>query len=335
MERDSARNVRSASATLEFEDGKASPPGTEPSTQRRNRRATEPHSSHAPAESTEGKGVGRFLRSLFSGIPWSEKAALDFEKRLKSPLAGRVELTNANGRTRVIGEDRKDVLVRGQKQARAESASAAQRLIETIDVVAAETASGVLVFECEIPRSWNRHGSIDLEVRVPHDTEVDVACSNGKVWLKGLRHGVRARSSNGSIRLEDIMGPIELITANAKICCANTMGQLVARSSNGKIDVEGHRGALNAETSNGLIRAQVVELNDSGLKLATSNGRIILELPEQPHADLDIRVDNGVIRNELSARDSIREKNGRLKGQLGRGGCPIKLRTSNGAISLR
>ncbi|MCH2186805.1 DUF4097 family beta strand repeat-containing protein [Myxococcota bacterium] len=335
MERDSARNARSASAALGLEDAKTSSPPTEPSAQRRNRRTTEPRFAHAPAESTEGRGVGRFLRSLLSGIPWSEKETRDFEKALDSPLAGRVEITNANGRTRVIGEDRKNVLVRGQKQARAESASAAQRLIETIDVVAVETASGVLVFECEIPRSWNRHGSIDLEVRVPQDTEVDVTCSNGKVCLEGLRHGVRARSSNGSIRLEDIMGPIELITANAKICCANTVGQLVARSSNGKIDIEGHRGALNAETSNGLIRAQIVELNDSGLKLSTSNGRIILELPEQPHADLDIRVDNGVIRNELGAPESMREKNGRLKGQLGRGGCPIKLRTSNGAISLR
>ncbi|MAJ58713.1 MAG: hypothetical protein CBC48_01375 [bacterium TMED88] len=335
MDRNSATNARPADELLEFEDSNAATEPMEVSKRDRSRFPTEPGLSRPQAEPAESKGVGGFLRSLLSGIPWSEKATRDFEKTLNNPLAGRVELTNTNGRTRVVGEDRKDVLIRGQKQARAESASAAQRLIETIDLVAAETASGVLVFECEIPRSWNRHGSIDLEVRVPQDTEVSVTCSNGKVCLEGLRHGVRARSSNGSIRLEDIMGPIELITANAKICCANTVGQLVARSSNGKIDVDGHRGALNAETSNGLIRAQIIELDDSGLKLSTSNGRIILELPEQTHADLDIRVDNGVIRNELSAQVSMREKNGRLKGQLGRGGCPIKLRTSNGAISLR
>ena len=335
MERDDSRNGRSAGDPMEWNHSESSGDQIDPPKAVRGQPLPKHRPSDSPSGPAEGKGVRQFLRSLLSGIPWREKASRDFEKNFDTPLAGRIEITNANGRTRVIGESRRDVLIRGQKQARAESASAVQRLIETIDVIAAETASGVLVFESEIPRSWNRHGSIDLEVRVPRDTDVDITCSNGKVCIEGLRHGVRVRSSNGSIRLEDIMGPIELITANAKICCAQTVGQLVARSSNGKIDVEGHRGALDAETSNGLIRAQVFELSGGGLKLATSNGRIILELPEKPNADLDIRVDNGVIRNELSLRESVPKKNGRLKGQLGHGGCPIKLRTSNGAISLR
>ena len=285
-----------------------------------------------PAERT---GLSHFLRSLLSGIPWSERASVEFEKRFPTPLTGRLELTNPNGRTRILGEDRDDILVRGHKQARAESPSAAAQLLEAIELVGIETASGVLVFESEIPRSWNRHGNIDLEVLVPRDTQVHITSSNGKVCLQGLRHGVRAHSSNGSIRLEDIMGTIELITANAKICCSETDGQLVARSSNGKIDVEGHRGSIDAATSNGLIRAQVVELSGEGLKLATSNGRIVLELPDQPDAEVDIRVDNGVIRNELKMTESVPQRNGRLRGRLGRGGCPIKLRTSNGTISLR
>jgi len=291
----------------------------------------------APNESVgcqESGGLSHLLRSLLAGIPWSERATADFELHFDAPLAGRIELVNSNGKTRVVGEDRDDVVLRGRKSARAESEQAAQALLDAIRV-RSEEIGGVLGLEVEIPRKWNRHGSIDLELRVPRDTEVDVTSSNGKVCLAGLRHGVRAHSRNGSIRLEDIVGDIELITANAKVCCASTCGHLVARSSNGKIELGDHIGSIEASTSNGLIRASLEALANDGVKLATSNGRIVLELPDEPDADVDIRVDNGVIRSDLALGEEVREGAGRLRGRLGRGGSPIKLRTSNGTIRLR
>ena len=72
-----------------------------------------------------------------------------------------------------------------------------------------------------------------------------------------------------------------------------------------------------------------------GVTLATSNGRIILDLPEAVDADVDMRVDNGVIRNDRQLCQTDRETHGRVLGRLGRGGALIKLRTSNGSISLR
>ena len=73
-----------------------------------------------------------------------------------------------------------------------------------------------------------------------------------------------------------------------------------------------------------------------GVVLATSNGKILLELPDGVDGDLDVRVDNGVIRNSLDVEQAAAdERIGRLRGRLGRGGVPIKLRTSNGTVSLR
>jgi hypothetical protein len=282
----------------------------------------------------EGGGLSHFLRSLLSGIPWSERASEELELRFDAPPAGVIELHNANGRTRVIGEDRDDVLLRGQKNARAESEEAADQLLAEIRIRSDETA-GVLELEAEIPRKWNRHGSLDIELRVPRDTEIHITSANGKVCLQGLRHGASAHSSNGSISLNDIVGDIEITTANAKVCCSCTCGNLVARSSNGKIELEDHSGSIDATTSNGLIHATLRALAHAGVTLATSNGRIVLELPENPDAEVDIRVDNGVIRSELALGNEIREGTGRLRGRLGSGLCPIKLRTSNGTISIR
>ena len=71
------------------------------------------------------------------------------------------------------------------------------------------------------------------------------------------------------------------------------------------------------------------------MQLAASNGRIVLVLPESVDADVDIRVDNGVIRNDRELCKCTSDRSDRLRGRIGSGGIPIRLRTSNGSISLR
>jgi DUF4097 and DUF4098 domain-containing protein YvlB len=233
-----------------------------------------------------------------------------------------------------VGEERGDVEVRAEKAARAESSEAVQELLDDIRVLHTSSAQGVEL-EVEVPRRWNRRGYANLEIRVPSSVGVEILASNGKVGVENLRAGVRARSSNGSVYLCDVVGDIEIATSNAKVCCCGTRGRLVARSSNGKIELDDHTGSVDASTSNGLIRCSLDALAREGVELATSNGRIVLELPEEVDADIDIRVDNGVIRNDRPLCKELRERNGQLRGRLGRGGAPIKLRTSNGSISLR
>ncbi|MBW2270769.1 MAG: DUF4097 family beta strand repeat protein [Deltaproteobacteria bacterium] len=282
----------------------------------------------------EESGLSGFLRGLLAGVPWSESASDEVELRFDPPSGGLLELHNPNGKTRVLGEDRSDIQVRARKQARAESQAAAEQLLDEIGIRAQELA-GHLELSINVPRKWNRHGSVDLEVCVPRNIELKVSSTSGKLCLQGLRAGVCAHSGNGSVRLVDIVGNIEITTANAKVSCACTSGRLVARSSNGKIVLGEHRGSIDATTSNGLIHVSLEQLSKEGIALATSNGRIILELPDHPDAEVDVRVDNGVIRNEIELGNQVSETAGRLRGRLGCGGTPIRLRTSNGTVSLR
>lgn len=279
-------------------------------------------------------GLHGFLRSLLAGVPWSERADGEETLRLDAPKAGVLRLHNSNGRTRVVGEERTDIEVQASKIARAETAEAARKLVEEIVLVCAKIGDA-LGLDVEVPRKWNRRGYANLEVRVPHGTSVEVSASNGRVIVEGIRGSVRARSTNGSVCIVDVVGDIEAGTTNAKVTCTGTCGRLLARSSNGKIELEDHSGSVDASTSNGLIRASMGEVGREGIQLATSNGRIVLELPEQVDAEVDIRVDNGVIRNDRSLCKAIRERSGQVRGRLGNGGAPIKLRTSNGSISLR
>jgi len=281
----------------------------------------------------EHRGIGGFLRSLLAGIPWSERAEVLESLDLPAPRSGALRLDNSNGMTRIVGEDRSDVAVKLQKVARAESAAAAEQMAQEIRLARSDGDFGTSL-EVEVPRRWNRRGHANLELRVPRGTRVEVSAANGKVCVAGLAGGVRVRSSNVAVRVEDVAGDVEIHASNARLHCAGVRGRLLARTSNGKIEVERHRGALDASSSNGLIHAVLEELAGP-VVLATSNGKIALELPEEVDADVDLRVDNGVIRNQRSLCRCTRSNGGRLSGQLGHGGTTIKLRTSNGSISLR
>ena len=283
---------------------------------------------------SEGRGITGFLRNLLSEMPWSEKAEAE-EKRLFSVPDGQTfRVHNSNGRTRITGEERDDIEVVAYKTGRAESADAAEQLVSDIQMAVTEIG-GRLDLDVEVPRKWNRRGSANLCIKLPREMEVWVAAANGRVEVEGIRGVVRAKSTNGAAKVCDIIGDVEIATTNAKVSCAFTCGKLLARSSNGKIEIDQHRGSVDASTSNGLIRASLEDVGADGVQLATSNGRIVLDLPEVVDADVDIRVDNGVIRSDRDVIAKGRETIGRLLGRLGAGGKLVKLRTSNGSVSLR
>jgi DUF4097 and DUF4098 domain-containing protein YvlB len=278
-------------------------------------------------------GFRGFLRSLLEGIPWRERAELDETLMLPAPKAG-ITIENENGRTRVIGEDRSDVALRFVRAARGESAEDAAKRADAIKVRTRE-AGGELFVEVDVPGRFLLRGKADLEVRVPRGTRASVTSSNGLVCLSGLRASVRAHSSNGPIRVTDIVGDVELHTSNARVQAECICGRVVARSSNGKIDLSEHKGSIDAATSNGTIHCQLDSVDAAGVVLSTSNGRIALELPESCDCDVDIRVDNGTIRTQREMPCAPREKEGRLRCTIGRGGAPVRLRASNGSVSLR
>lgn len=279
-------------------------------------------------------GFGGFLRAL-PGIPWTKSASREETLQLALPAGSVLRLDNANGATQIVGEDRSDIRLVARKEARAESEESAGRLAENIRLLHREDAGGALEIEVDVPGRWSRRCRADLKLYVPRGTDVHVSSANARICVSGLRAAVRLSSSNGPVRVSDVVGNIAIQTSNAKVHTECTCGKLVARSSNGKVELAEHRGSVDAATSNGTIRCSLVALNERGCVLVTSNGRIALELPEQVDGDVDIRVDNGVIRSAREFPQSARERSGRLRGTLGQGGAPIRLRASNGAISLR
>jgi Toastrack DUF4097 len=282
----------------------------------------------------QGPGFGGLLRSFFSKIPWHESASRDETIRIPAPRGAAISIHNANGKTRVVGEDRADIEISVHKSVSADCPEIAEKLLDSI-LLQNGKSSDVLEIEIQIPRKCSRRAVAHLEVRVPRATQVASSSTNGKISLEGLERSIRARSSNGSIAICEVNGDIDVTTANAKVACRCTQGRLHARSSNGKIEVGSHTGSIDASTSNGVIKASIDVLGEEGVVLSTSNGRIVLDIPDNSDADVDIRVENGHIRNDIDLEETLPHADGRVRGRIGKGGTPIRLKTSNGTISLR
>jgi len=292
------------------------------------------HATENESDEATGPGFGGLLRSLFSKMQWGERATHEESIVVPCPVGRAISVFNANGKTRVLGEDRGDIEIRIHKSVRADCPDLAAKLLDSIRLQNSKSAD-VLEIEVQIPRKCSRHAVAHMEICVPCDTQVSLGSTNGKICLSGLDRSIRARSNNGSVSIDDVNGDIDVTTANAKVTCRGTRGHLRARSSNGKIEVDCHHGSIEASTSNGVIRASLEELGENGVSLTTTNGKIVLDLPEKPNADVDIQVENGHIRNDLELQDQVRDMNGRVRGRIGEGGTPIKLRNSNGTVSLR
>jgi DUF4097 and DUF4098 domain-containing protein YvlB len=105
-------------------------------------------------------------------------------------------------------------------------------------------------------------------------------------------------------------------------------------NTNGHIELVRCAGDLDAETTNGAIRAELAEVNPGkGIRLETTNGRITIALPKSIAARVDASTTNGSIKTDLPVTTTEVRRN-TLRGTINGGGGELKLRTTNGSITI-
>jgi hypothetical protein len=149
-----------------------------------------------------------------------------------------------------------------------------------------------------------RHGdlnwSVSYRIQVPRD------------------HGLTLRANNGGISVADVRGDIEMSTRNGGLHLSDLAGDVRGSTTNGGLHVE-----LDGSSWDG-----------AGLDVETTNGGIDLTLPEGYSADLHASTVNGGF--DIDFPVTVQGKIGRrLETQLGSGGAPIRVVTTNGGVSIR
>jgi DUF4097 and DUF4098 domain-containing protein YvlB len=112
-------------------------------------------------------------------------------------------------------------------------------------------------------------------------------------------------------------------------------GDLDLRATNGGIRIENVAGDVHGETTNGGVSASLSgsSWRGRGLDLQTTNGGVSLTIPRGYNARLETGTTNGGMRIDfpITVQGLI---NKRINTQLGAGGPPVRVVTTNGGVRI-
>lgn len=214
------------------------------------------------------------------------------------PASGAVLAVSAapNGGIQVEGADRQDIAVRARITTTARSAEQARTIASRIQIVA--TADRV---QAEGPTGLARRESWSVSYRIAAPRQTPLSLN----------------STNGGISVADINSQIEFRTVNGGVKLTRLGGDVRGRTTNGGVTVD-----LDGTSWDG-----------QGLDVQTTNGGVKLAIPAGYSAHLEAETRNGGFRIDFPV--TVQGRLGRaIATDIGGGGPPIKLRTSNGGIRI-
>jgi hypothetical protein len=259
------------------------------------------------------------------------------EKRFSVDGKPEVVLSTFDGSIEIRSWDRPDVLVVIEKRAATQSEAAA------IEVMSAQDGNRVSV---EVKRErnavgwhWFAGGSARLVVSVPASADVSARSGDGSIALEGVNGTIALRSGDGSIRATRSSGKVSVTTGDGSINLDRVDGVLEATTGDGGVSVTGKLTGLRARSGDGgiTIRAQPGSSASSDWDVTSGDGSVTLEIPEDFSADVDVRTgDGGITLDGVSVTNTTGEiSRSAVRGRLGSGGRPLRVRTSDGSITLR
>lgn len=253
------------------------------------------------------------LGLLVGGMALADDHREEFQKVLPLSSTGTFSLKNVNGQVTITAWAEEKVEIKALKRTN----KAAENL-QKVKIEVTSTAGGVAV-DTIYPKSENTGVSVDYEVKAPAGIRLaDIHTVNGGLDLIGSFGRTGASTVNGDVEVENASGGLDLETTNGDIKAINIHGGISAHTTNGSIDLD-------------------LESLEADIQAETTNGGIALRLraPEEANATLDARTTNGSISFDFPVTlQSLEKSKHRLRGQIGRGGPLVSLKTVNGSIRL-
>lgn len=216
-------------------------------------------------------------------------------RRIVLPANGHLNVEGRNGGIEVFGQERNNIALEARVIVKASNRAQAESVERRIKI----QTDGVI--RANGPSSgFMRPGwYVNYRLFVPQDIAAHLHTENGGIDLHRLHGTLRAQTTNGGLTLDALSGDVYAHTVNGGITV-----RLRGNSWQGV--------GLTAQTINGGINVKTSPGYSAHLILQTVNGGISINIPTSPHAIHHNRFD----------------------GNLGHGGATIKLRTTNGGISL-
>jgi len=175
---------------------------------------------------------------------------------------------------------------------------------------------------------------VDITITTPANTDLELRTSNGRIEVRGTEGSAFLKTSNGRLVLTDVTGTFDARTSNGRIEVDTMDGTARLRTSNGSVSISGLTGSVDAETSNGSISFDGELTAGGDNRLVTSNGSIQVKLRGTPSVSLDASTSNGKVNSERPILATV-TKEDHIVGSYGDAEADLRIRTSNGSVTIR
>ena len=119
--------------------------------------------------------------------------------------------------------------------------------------------------------SWFKNVSIDYNIEVPHDTEIDASVASGGITLDNVRGPAKVSSASGYLHVYRVDRDTQISAASGSIDASGIGGILRVSSASGDIVLADVKGDLKVNAASGSIR---VNRADDRVEASTASGSI-------------------------------------------------------------
>lgn len=215
-----------------------------------------------------------------------------------------------------------------------------------------------------------RHISINYEIQVPEQTEVESSTGSGSETVEMVKGPVTLSTGSGSVRVREIGSDTQVSTGSGSIELNDIQGAVRAKTGSGSITGDAIAGAFKGETGSGHLEVRLsapgdvyattgsghVELNGVDGKLYAHSGSGHVEVTGTPRADwevhagsggVDLHIPNGVgfdvdahagsgsvnVSGPITMESSMSDHHS-VRGKVRGGGPNVEVTTGSGSITI-
>ncbi|MCC6651839.1 MAG: DUF4097 family beta strand repeat protein [Candidatus Eisenbacteria bacterium] len=175
-----------------------------------------------------------------------------------------------------------------------------------------------------------------IEVTVPEDCDLDVSSGDGSIEVDPGKGRYNLTTSDGHITVDRLRGEIRLVTQDGNISGEGLDGALEARSGDGRVAVNGRFDRLSVHSGDGRVdvTARQGSRPASPWSVTTTDGSLTMRIPQDLPVMLDAACGDGRLSVDLPVNVSGGLTRHTLRGQLNGGNQALKLRTTDGNLTI-
>jgi len=250
-----------------------------------------------------------------------------------------VTLKTFDGSIEIRSWDRSEVTIDVEKRA------SDQEALGAIEIVSEQKGNSI-VFEARYPKratkmvhiGFHMSPSAKLVVSVPRQVNLAITSGDGAITIERVTGRVELETGDGTIRGTDLAGELKAHTGDGSITLEDLNSRVDVETGDGGVKLTGKLLGLRLRTGDGSIwiRADEGSTIEEDWEVRTGDGGVSLELPARFDADLDADASDGRVHlQNVDMAATGRSAEHAVRGKIGAGGRTLRLRTSDGTITIR